>query len=212
MADVTIIDYGVGNLLSVRRAFEHVGAEVELVSSPEKVLMAKRLVLPGVGAFADAMSELKERGLVEAIQEYCQGNRPFLGICLGMQMMMESSEEFGFHEGLGLIPGRVIAIPQMGVSGQGHKVPHIGWNGLLATECDWKTSILNGVEETAAVYFIHSFVAHPEHTEHCLAKCDYNGLPLTAVLRSGNLYGFQFHPEKSGEVGLKMIKNFFMMK
>ncbi len=208
MADVTIIDYGIGNLLSVRRAFEHVGAEVEMASLPKEVLRAKRLVLPGVGAFADAMAELEKRGLVEAIREYCRDNRPFLGICLGMQMMLESSEEFGFHEGLGLISGNVVEIPPIGVNGEKCKIPHVGWGELLSTGNDWKNSILEGIAEFSSVYFVHSFTAKTRYLENCFAKCDYNGIGLLAVIRAGNLYGCQFHPEKSGEIGLQIIRNF----
>ena len=129
---VTVIDYGVGNLFSVTKALERVGAEVVLSAAAADIANAQRLVLPGVGAFADGMRGLAERGLIEPIKTFAASGRPFLGICLGMQMMLDSSEEFGNHQGLGLIPGRVVAVPSVGSSGQAHKIPHIGWAALKA--------------------------------------------------------------------------------
>lgn len=208
MSDVTIVDYGVGNLQSVCNALVHVGATVEVTSSPDKVLQAKRLVLPGVGAFANAMAELEKRNLIEPIKQVAFANKPFLGICLGMQLMMDSSEEFGFQQGLGLIAGSVKEIPTEGPDGRKHKVPHIGWNGLLLTANDWGKTIFAGLTEGDETYFVHSFVAHPLHQENCLAICDYYEMHLTAAVQSGNMYGCQFHPEKSGEVGLKILRNF----
>ncbi|WP_279384302.1 imidazole glycerol phosphate synthase subunit HisH [Geotalea toluenoxydans] len=130
MSRVTVIDYGIGNLLSVARAFEHCGANVELTDDARKIADADYLVLPGVGAFADGMSGLVERGLIEPIKKFAAKERPFLGICLGMQMMLDQSEEYGANEGLGLIPGKVVAIPAVGVDGSPHKIPHIGWNEI----------------------------------------------------------------------------------
>ena len=129
---VTVIDYDRGNLFSVRKAFEHCGAEVEIAQSAERVLAAERLVLPGVGAFGDAMEALGRRGLIEPVQEYAKSGRPFLGICIGMQLMFDGGEEFGDHEGLGLIAGRVVAIPDTDSKGRPHKVPHVGWTRLDA--------------------------------------------------------------------------------
>ena len=210
MSRVTIIDYGIGNLLSVRRACVYWGAEVEFTYSPGDIDRAEHLILPGVGAFADGMAGLRERRLIEPIRKYAAKNRPFLGICLGMQMMLEIGEEFGRHEGLGLIPGIVTKIPDTGLDGQAHKIPHIGWNALvLPAMCsDWDKTILQGVVPGSAAYFVHSFTAMPANDANCLADCDYNGRVISAAIRSGNLYGCQFHPEKSGTVGLKIIKRF----
>lgn len=213
MPRVTIIDYGMGNLLSVARALEHCGAEVLITSDPELVAHAERLILPGVGAFADGMAGLRERGLIEPIRKFARAGRPFLGICLGMQMMLDSSEEFGIHEGLGLVPGRVVAIPLTGVNNQTHKIPHIGWNKLLlpTPEAKWENTILAGLRPGASGYFVHSFTVVPQYPEHRLADCDYNGRIISAVIRSGSQYGCQFHPEKSGEVGLSILKRFISL-
>ncbi|MFZ5633345.1 MAG: imidazole glycerol phosphate synthase subunit HisH [Bacillota bacterium] len=210
MTAVSVIDYGVGNLLSVTRAFQYVGAEVILTNSPEAIENAERLVLPGVGAFADGMAGLRQRGLIEPIKKFAGSGRPFLGICLGMQMMMEASEEFGSNQGLGLVPGKVVAIPPTGSDGYPHKIPQIGWNSLLAPSINgsWENTILKNIPQGSYVYFVHSFMAVPDNEKHRLADYLYDGHVVTAAIRSGNLYGCQFHPEKSGKVGLQVIKNF----
>ena len=206
---VTVVDYGVGNLLSVTRALELFGAEVKVTDRPIEVAEAERLVLPGVGAFSDGMTGLAKRKLIEPIKEFSNNGRPFLGICLGMQMMLDSSEEFGEHEGLGLIHGRVRAIPNTALNGESHKIPHIGWNQLTATGDDvWEGSILERTEVGESVYFVHSFHAEPLNKADVLALCDYNGRQVCAAIRAGNLFGAQFHPEKSGPVGLAIIETF----
>lgn len=210
MKRVTVIDYGIGNILSVCRAIEYFGAQVVLSGSPQEIIKAERLVLPGVGAFADGMEGLHQRGLVEAIQEYACTGRPFLGICLGMQMMMESSEEFGNYKGLGLIKGTVLAVPPRGSDGVAHKIPHIGWNELLCPPGieNWQGTILEGIPQGSSMYFVHSFTAVPDYAENRLADTNYNGCVISAAIRSSNLYGCQFHPEKSGKAGLGIIRNF----
>jgi glutamine amidotransferase len=207
---VTVIDYGVGNLFSVRRAFEHCGAEVVLTDSPDVIAQADRLVLPGVGAFEDGMKGLRSRGLIEPVQSYAKNGRPFLGICLGMQMLLSVSEEFGEHEGLGLIPGRVTRIPDTTADGKPHKIPHIGWNALTHANAGerWDQTILGEIEPGASMYFVHSYGAEPENPGHRLADCLYGDRRVSAVVRSGNLYGCQFHPEKSGPIGLKILHGF----
>lgn len=206
---VVVVDYGAGNLLSVARAFRHIGAEVILADDADTISRARRLILPGVGAFGKAMDALSQNGLVEAIRSYVASGRPFLGICLGMEMMLESSEEFGLHEGLGLIPGRVLAIPKTGTNGSPHKVPHIGWNGLKpAAEHGWRGTILDGIPSGSSMYFVHSFTAHTSDPDHCLAVVEYNGHRLCAALQCRNLYGFQCHPEKSGTLGLSILERF----
>lgn len=213
MSRVTIIDYGIGNLLSVQRACEYCGAEVDFTDSPQMIEQAERLILPGVGAFEDGMAGLRVRGLIEPIKKYAKQNRPFMGICLGMQMMLEIGEEFGSHEGFGLIPGVVTKIVDTGVDGRTHKIPYIGWNTLSvpSVNTEWNETILHDIQPSSAAYFVHSFTAVPEKEENRLADCFYDGRVISAAIRSGNLYGCQFHPEKSGEVGLKIIKNFLCL-
>lgn len=210
---VSIIDYDVGNLLSVTRAFAAVGADPVLASSPDEIQSAERLVLPGVGAFKDGMKELERRGFSNAILRYCESQRPFLGICLGMQMMLTSSEEFGSHQGLDLISGRVVKVPDVGSKGTRHKIPHIGWNTLCpgGSAGGWDQTILMGLPQDPAVYFVHSYAAEPYDPSHSLATCDYDGVRITAVVYQDNVIGTQFHPEKSGPIGLRMLKNFMAM-
>ncbi len=204
---VVVVDYGIGNVLSVTRAFTRVGAEVSLSTSPYDVENADRLVLPGVGAFSDGMKGLDAARLTDAVKRYAERGRPFVGICLGMQMMLDSSLEFGTHKGLGLVPGTVVPIPATTADGAPHKIPHIGWNRLTLAG-DWKGTILDGLPAQADTYFVHSFMAEPAEPAHRLADCDYNGRRVNAVIRRDHLYGCQFHPEKSGPVGLKILENF----
>ncbi len=210
---VTIIDYGMGNLLSVAKALEHCGAEVRVSDRYDHIRDAELLILPGVGAFANAMQELKKQHLDLAIKEFALTERPFLGICLGMQMMFEWSEEFGLHQGTGLLPGTVKAIEQTDVNGKPHKIPHIGWAAIVppAAHILWQDSILKNTAEKAEFYFVHSFTAVPAVAEHRLADTSYNGRLISAAVKSGNLYGCQFHPEKSGKEGLKIIDCFLTL-
>jgi len=207
---VTVVDYGIGNLFSVRRAFENCGAVVHVTDSPRDIESARRLVLPGVGAFADGMQGLRDRNLVEAIRRYGSSGRPMLGICLGMQLLATRSEEFGDHEGLGLFPGRVVAVPKVGLDGRPHKIPHIGWSGLVrpAGRLEWKGTILEPVPEGAAVYLVHSYTLVPDSPDLRLADCYYDGQLISAALRRGTVFGCQFHPEKSGPIGLAIIRQF----
>ena len=210
MQVISAIDYGIGNILSVIRAFEFCGTKVLVVNSKKGIENSEVLVLPGVGAFSKGMKELVERDYILPIKKFCKSGKPFLGICLGMQMMFESSEEFGFHKGLSLVKGQVKSIPSTDGNDKPHKIPHIGWNELISTGsmADWKDTILENVQKQNAVYFVHSFAADITSSENCLATCDYNGRKLAAVIESENLYGCQFHPEKSGASGLQIIKNF----
>lgn len=209
---VHVLDYGVGNLHSVQHSLEHCGAEVVVTTSATAAADAERLVLPGVGAFRDGMKGLRDAGFVEPILEFAQTGRPFLGICLGMQMMFETSEEAGTHEGLGLLAGDVVPVPPTGRGGEPHKIPHIGWNRLLPTHGDRLAGdLLHGLPEEAAVYFVHSFHAAPADPMHLTAHCDYNGCRIAAVVQKGSMAGCQFHPEKSGPVGLRILRNFLKM-
>lgn len=204
---VTVLDYGVGNLLSVQRALEHCGAAVTVTTDPASVARADRLVLPGVGAFGNGIRGLRAAGLDVAIQSFAQTQRPFLGICLGMQLMLEESSEFGRHLGLGIIPGRVEPVPPAGTDGAPHKIPHVGWSGLEPVD-GWAGTLLDGIAPGACAYFVHSFAAFPAQKADCLARTLYDGIPITAVLRVGPLMGCQFHPEKSGLLGLRILRNF----
>lgn len=207
---ITVIDYGLGNLLSVQRGLEHCGAEVLLTSDPEAVASAERAVLPGVGAFASAMQSLISFGLVPALQALASKGTPLLGICLGMQLLLDESEEFGLTRGLGLIPGRVIPVPTKTAHGEIQKIPHIGWNGLVPTESrrDWKDTLLQSNHPGEAAYFVHSFMAMPSDPQHRLADCFYGGQRIPAAVSRDRITGCQFHPEKSGEVGLKILRAF----
>lgn len=211
--DVAVIDYGMGNLLSVRRGLEHCGAVVNVTADPEAILAASRVVLPGVGAFADGMAELNRSGLDTVVREVAERGTPLLGICLGMQMLLDESQEFGVTKGLGLIPGEVVAIPSMGNDGRVQKIPHIGWNALVLPEGrdGWENSLLRDVKVGEAVYFVHSFMASPRNPSHRVADCLYGGVAVSAAIARNNVVGCQFHPEKSGEVGLKVLKTFLIL-
>jgi glutamine amidotransferase len=206
---VTVIDFGVGNLLSVKRALEYCGADVEISSDPVRVRSARMLVLAGVGAFTSSMRTLENLGLTDAIRTSTGNGVPLLGICLGMQLLLSESEEFGPTRGLNLIPGRVVAIPCRTIDLQEQKVPHIGWNALVpSSNCDWSDTLLSGIRPGSAVYFVHSFMGSTLCPSHRVADCLYGGHRIAAFFRAENISGCQFHPEKSGEIGLKIIQNF----
>jgi len=211
--DVVLVDYGVGNLLSVARALEECGGNVVLTDDAAKIRRAERIVLPGVGAIGDCLRELRRRGLVEPILEFAHGGRPMLGICVGMQVLLEVGEEFGEHEAFGLIAGRVQAIPKTTAEGKPHKIPHIGWTALALPDGrnGWADTILEDVAPGATCYFLHSFTANPSRPESMLAVSDYNGRRVMAAVQAGNVYGVQFHPEKSGKIGLKIVARFLRM-
>ena len=209
---VTIIDYGLSNLLSVQRAFEHCGAKVKFASSPDGVLSAEALVLPGVGAFADGMAGLQRLELCKPIKEKVSGGTPFLGICLGMQMMFDSSTENGTTEGLGLIAGSVELMPSTDTDGNPLRIPHVSWEPLILNNESCNPA-LNLIKEPACMgefYFVHSYEAKPRDIDSALASCVYGGRKVCAVAANakGNAIGCQFHPEKSVEAGLSLIKNF----
>jgi imidazole glycerol-phosphate synthase subunit HisH len=210
MSSVTIVDYGVGNLLSLARAIEHAGAAAIVSADPADVERAERVILPGVGAFADGMEELRTRELVEPLRAFAAGGRPLLGICLGMQLLLDESTEFGVHEGLGLVGGTVREIPRS-TNGTLRKVPHIGWSALVESRSSvngWHDPLLDGIDQGASVYFVHSFAAEPADESICVAESVYGDVRITSVIRQGPIMGTQFHPEKSGPVGLRLIRNF----
>jgi len=208
--EVVVIDYGVGNLLSVKRGLEHCGAKVTLTADPEKIVSASRVVLPGVGAFRNGMLALERLGLVPVIRELALRETPLLGICLGMQLLLEVSEEFGVTEGLGLIAGRVISVPTQTLAGTRQKIPHIGWSALQlpqASTC-WEKTLMRDNREGEAAYFVHSFMAVPTDPANRIADCLYGGQLISATIGRNQITGCQFHPEKSGEVGLKILRRF----
>jgi imidazole glycerol-phosphate synthase subunit HisH len=208
--EVAVMDYGVGNLLSVRRALEHCGANVSVTADHQALLSAPRVILPGVGAFANAMAELHARGLDEVSKEIAARGIPLLGICLGMQMLLDESEEFGITAGLGLVAGRVVPVPTTTAEGKPHKIPHIGWNSLVLPvgRPNWTGSLMDKMGRDEAVYFVHTFMAPPDDPRDRLADCVYGGIQIPAMIERDNVFGCQFHPEKSGEVGLKILRAF----
>lgn len=197
---IAIIDYGMGNLRSVQKAIEAVGHSATVTPDPDAVRRADRVVLPGVGAFADAIAHLRQTGLAEAFLDAVRAGKPCLGVCLGLQLLFDASEEDGLHEGLGLIPGRIVRFP----SAPGLKVPHMGWNTLKARR---DHPILRDLGGEPSVYFVHSYYAQPDHPADVVAEADYPG-PFAALVARDNLVGAQFHPEKSQGVGLAMYANF----
>jgi len=194
---IAIIDYGMGNLHSVGKAVERLGCEAVVTSDPQAILAADGAILPGVGAFGDAMANLRETGLVDTVKAYAASGKPFLGICLGMQLLFTESEEHGEHKGLDLLPGKVVRF-------QGdYKVPHMGWNELIFKQ---ESPLFEGVEP-GHVYFVHSYHALPERESDLLAVTDYHQ-PVTAIVGRGSVFGMQFHPEKSGELGMALLRKF----
>ncbi len=201
---VVIIDYGMGNLFSVKLACEKVGLDVLISSDKAEILKASALILPGVGAFGDAMNNLKKLNLDSAIKEFIDSGKPFLGICLGMQLLMTQSEEFGVHDGLDIIKGKVVKISSLE-----DKVPQVGWNKILkvSSSKDWQDTLLSGLSEGDYMYFVHSFYVLPSDKEVILSETNYAGLDYCSSLQSKNVFACQFHPEKSGEKGLIIYKN-----
>ena len=199
---IAIIDYGVGNLFSLASSLRYLGLETEVTREKARLEAADRIILPGVGAFEDAAAKLRATGLVDTIREQAAEGKPLLGICLGMQLLFEKSFEYGEHEGLGLVPGQVM--PLSDVLPQGLKVPHIGWNRLDIRKTDDPLFRYSG--DADYFYYVHSYYA--AHCEaNTLATSEY-GIPVTGVVRSGSVVGTQFHPEKSGEAGLRLLRAF----
>jgi glutamine amidotransferase len=223
---ITMIDYGASNIRSAQKAFEFIGAAVELTDDPDVVRRASKLVLPGVGAFGSGMAGLRRHNLPEAIHEAVQRGVPFLGICVGMQLMFSEGHEMGVHQGLDLMKGKVVRFPEKWLMVNGKlsmvneadqltinhsqltnnhlKIPHMGWNQL---EPAWENPLLEGVQMGDYAYFVHSYYCDPVEATAVLAWTDY-GFPFASVVAQDNIYGLQFHPEKSQSVGLKILKNF----
>lgn len=202
---IAIIDYGVGNLFSLKCSFAAIGAQVQVTSDVDAIRQADKLILPGVGAFADAAEKLRASGLGQVLREEAAKGKPILGICLGMQLLFEKSYEYGEHEGLGLIPG--VVAPIADVIPAGLKIPHIGWNALHLCK---SIPLFRDVSEGDCVYFVHSYYA-ARCDDAVIAQAEY-GAPLTAAVQNGTVFGCQFHPEKSGAVGLAILKAFAEME
>jgi glutamine amidotransferase len=207
----TLLDYGMCNMLNVARALQHAGADVRVTEDPRDAIAAERLVVPGVGAFSECMRALTNLGHGDSILEFVKSGRPMLGICVGMQILFEASEEFGETPGLGILPGRVRIVPNSTVDGAPQRVPHIGWNHLIEPRGgrSWEKTLLQPFGTVApAVYFVHSFAAQPSNDDDRLADCDYGGHRISAMVKRDNVTATQFHPERSGAVGLRMLKEF----
>lgn len=201
---IAIVDYGVGNLFSLKSSLQAIGCEAQVTGDPQKIEQASHIILPGVGAFGDAIRKLRQSGLDKVMLEQAQQGKPILGICLGMQLLFERSYEYGEHQGLGLIQGEVCPIRQ--VIGKDLVIPHMGWNGLIFPKDRPRSPIFADLSDGDCVYFVHSYAGF-RCTAQTTALTEYGAL-LTAAVQNKNVYGTQFHPEKSGTVGLKILKAF----
>lgn len=214
---ITVIDYGLGNLFSIERAVNHFGGEPEITGDPQRIASAERLILPGVGAFSKGMEELNVKGIADAVYEFARKDRPLMGICLGMQLLMTRSYEFGVHDGLNLIGGEVIRFQESNNGGPSFKIPHVGWAKIRPFQSEdinapaissWSNTALKGIESESFFYFVHSYFVAPDDRNHTLAESEYADNTFCAAIKKDNLFGCQFHPEKSGPVGLRLLENF----
>jgi glutamine amidotransferase len=208
MKKITIIDYGCGNILNLARAINFLGYEIEMTHDEKKIFNSSHVILPGVGAFGNAIKQLEKYNLRSIILEYAKSNKPLLGICLGMQLLFSVSYEFGVHKGLGLIEGEVVKISNK--QKDQIKIPHVGWNEIYPNKNKkvWTNKILKNVPLGEHFYFVHSFVALTKNSNPTIAISNYSGISIPAVVSVGNVFGCQFHPEKSSDNGLAMLKNF----
>lgn len=205
---IAIVDYGLGNIFSIQRAVRFLGHSGLITADPEGILASDRVILPGVGAFGDAMQGLRARGLDQVLVECVRRERPILGVCLGMQLLLSSSEEFGFHEGLGLIPGQVKHLPVPEPAGLQYKIPHVGWSQMRPACPGPFTGVLSRNSAGDYVYFVHSLRALPEFQEDVLATSVYGGVEFCCAVQRGLVSGVQFHPELSSTPGLKIYAEF----
>jgi len=203
---INIIDYEMGNLRSVEKAFEKLGFVARVSADPQDIASADKVVLPGVGAFRDCIGNLRQGGFVEPLLEHVAAGKPLLGICVGMQMLFDESEEFGRHQGLGLIPGKVVRFPSgMTENGDQLKVPHMGWNNISIQKA---SPIFQGIADGSFVYFVHSYYCAAANQADVAASCHYGEVEFCASIWHDNILATQFHPEKSQEVGLRIFRNF----
>ena len=206
---IAIIDYDAGNIKSVEKAVEQLGEKAVITRDRDAILKSDRIILPGVGAFGDAMDKIRTYGLEDVIRKAVEGGTPFLGICLGLQLIFESSEESPGVKGLGLLPGKILRIPEA----PGLKIPHMGWNSIeicrnAEQKEEKKRKLFKGIEGAPYVYFVHSYYLHAEHEEDVAATCEYGGTLIHAAVEHDNICACQFHPEKSSTIGLRILKNF----
>ena len=200
---VAIVDYGLGNLFSINQACEYVGLDSTITNDPQIISSADALILPGVGAFGDAMGSLEDNNLIEPLLTFVQTGKPFLGICLGMQLLFNQSNEFGNHQGLNLIEGQIKRFPIKDEKGQINRVPQIQWNQIYMNSEDlWNDSPLKNIEDGAYMQFVHSYYAEPKHQDVILSYTEYGGIRYASSVKKNNIIGIQFHPEKSAEQGL----------
>lgn len=204
MKDIVILDYGLGNLFSVQQACREVGMKVTVSSDPVKLLKADAAILPGVGAFGHAMEELEKRNLKVPLLEFTKLEKPLLGICLGMQLLLDESEEFGKHTGLGLIPGKVKKFPSE-INNHPVRIPHMGWNDIKNSYKNHPA--LQNIPDGSNFYFVHSYFVSLDDQKYELTSTEYEGMKFTSSIVHGNIWAFQFHPEKSGTIGLQLYKN-----
>jgi len=210
--DVAIIDYKISNMYSVQSACNFIGLHSEITNNADEILTAHAAILPGVGSFGAAMDHLKELGLIQVIKEFIASGKPFMGICLGMQLLLSESEEFGIKNGLNIIPGYVRKFPEINIQGKKIKVPYIGWNHINIVNTnfsnDWSVSPLNEISNEEFMYFVHSYYVIPDDSNVTLTLTDYEDIKYCSSLAYKNIFACQFHPEKSGNKGLQIFKNF----
>lgn len=201
---IAIIDYSIGNVQSIFNALSLYDIEIVITSDKNTILDSDALILPGVGAYKRAMEELKKRDLPNILSDFIKTGKPVLGICLGMQLLLETSQEFGASNGLGLVNGKVVKFSEKTKG----KLPHVSWNSLSNASFNWDDGLLDGISEEDDFYFVHSFICQPRDSKNILAYSNYGGENFCAVMQKGNIYGCQFHPEKSSKIGLKVLNNF----
>ena len=210
----TVVDYDMGNLFSIEKAIDYVGGIADITGDPARIAKADRLVLPGVGAFGSAKQRLEEKGIADAINEFARTQRPLLGICLGMQLLFSEGHEFGHHEGLGLIEGKVVRFKDPNPEGPRFKIPQIGWTEIelpelnkISTDTEWNRTILQGIDPGSFFYFVHSYICVPGHKQDVLAESVYGDDRFCSVVWKDHIGGCQFHPEKSDNAGLLIYEN-----
>ncbi len=211
---ICIVDYGLGNLFNVQRAFHYIGAETVISDSPETIFKSDKIVLPGVGAFGEGIKNLNKKGLAEALEKSKVKGKPILGICLGMQLLLSRSEENGNHAGLNFITGKVVRFPTPTLSEKKYKIPQISWNRIMYSESQnenrWKKTILNNIPNRVYMYFVHSYYAQIQDPQCSIAVTTYGNTEYSSVIRFENVMGCQFHPERSGKLGLEILENFLL--
>ena len=205
--NIVIVDYGLGNLFSIEQACKHLGYSTTLSKDPDIILGASNLILPGVGSFEIAMKQLNTFNLIETLTTFVKTGKPIMGVCLGMQLLFDESNEFGNHSGLGFIKGKVIKFPNI-VNNIKIRIPHIGWNKIYKSELEWVNTPLVNIKNESLMYFVHSYYVQPESNENILTRTNYAGFEFCSSINKDNIFGFQFHPEKSGKEGLIIYDNF----